>query len=233
MDKKVFPSAEEIRKLYIEDKLSVREIAQNHGVDRGKIRQYMIQHQIPIRTRSEAMFLVHKKRSPRERSNITANATTACIGRVKHDGESEQRARTIFENQTGIYKREKTLFEALRPKLTEQDTLYLQYNIGPYNIDLALPQYRIAIEMQKAYLGKSPSTTPQRLQSITDKGWSIIICYSTRRAKYQYETIATQIAKNRHKIKQMDNGLAILYYDGNFTGAYDHVYPDLPKLKLR
>jgi AraC-like DNA-binding protein len=215
--------------LYHTEQYSLEKVAEQMGCSRTTIANYFRKNGIKIRRSTDHNHEWWSTKTPSERKEQMQKAWRAHRERKYSVEEHKKRALTIYQKQLGIMEREQKLHDHLRPYI--ENPILLQYNIHTYNVDIVLPLDLIAIEMQKAHLGKSASTKKERIAKLVELGWRVIICYCTRAAHYDYEQTAKTIIQNRQKIANGEPGFVVLYYTGLPTKAYDHQY-DLPKLSL-
>lgn len=68
-----------------------------------------------------------------------------------------------------------------------------QYAIGPSNVDIAFPDARIAIEIERRYRNDSKSIRRERIENIIRSGWRIIIVYDPMKKGIANEAVAQKI----------------------------------------
>jgi hypothetical protein len=69
-----------------------------------------------------------------------------------------------------------------------------QQAIGTCNIDIGIPDSRIAVEVERRYFGESKSLRRERVENIISAGWRIIVVYDPMCNGIAYDTVAKNIA---------------------------------------
>jgi very-short-patch-repair endonuclease len=68
-----------------------------------------------------------------------------------------------------------------------------QHAIGACNVDIAIPELGVAVEVERRYGGDSHSMAAERLENLLDRGWSLIVVYSPRGLPIDAESVCKQI----------------------------------------
>lgn len=68
-----------------------------------------------------------------------------------------------------------------------------QMRVGTRNVDLAFPDVRVAVELERRYIRDSHSITTERLKSIFDAGWRILVIEDARRQGLILRDVCQQI----------------------------------------
>lgn len=69
-----------------------------------------------------------------------------------------------------------------------------QQAIGTCNIDIGIPDSRIAVEVERRYFSESKSLRRERVENIISAGWRIIVVYDPMCNGIAYDTVAKNIA---------------------------------------
>jgi transposase len=153
---------------------SVKGVAEQFGVQRRTITALLRKHGITPRNRRDAMLLRMAQATPEERQRLTEAAHAACRGR-----------RVPEECQIRIAEgRERTKahasFEALALAEILADRGFpvtLEKAFGPYNIDIALDERSIAVEIQGGNwhgFGRHGARLGKRREYILSRGWHLV-----------------------------------------------------------
>ena len=153
---------------------SVKGVAEQFGVQRSTITALLHKHGITPRGRSDAMFLRMAQASPEERQRLTEAAHAATRGRsVPEECQiriAEGRERT----------KSHASFEALALAEILADRgfpIALEKAFGPYNIDIALNERAIAVEVQGGNwhgFGRHGARIGKRREYILSRGWHLV-----------------------------------------------------------
>src|SRR3989304_1621093 len=161
---------------------SVKALADSFSVSRATISLHLRERDIPIRGRSEAERLkwtkIHKSRRLIERQ--CSGAWKAARAREHSLSERISRAKTCHIRLTRIGRYEDEIFRAL---CNAGFSVSRQHPLGRYNLDLAINEPRIAVEVSIGCSFKHSSVRRERLEYILDQGWSVFaVCipYHTR-----------------------------------------------------
>lgn len=157
--------------------ISENAIAKRFNVSRTVIRKILIDHNIPIRDNATANRNMMLNRTPEEnRRNIKA-AHLATKGKRQSPQFREKLALSKERNGTGITSNEAILTEKLKAKgfkITPQKA------VECYNIDIAIPKFRIAVEIfgggWHAH-GYHARSFRKRFDLLLDRGWIPIIIW--------------------------------------------------------
>lgn len=158
---------------------SVLKLAGEFGVDRGVVKRNLIAAGVTIRTNSEATQLRVDRLSFAERKAITANANKAARGRKCSVAERVKKADTRELKQIGISPVEVLLAGMLRERGLIVDII-LQKAIGIYNIDIALEESRIAVEIYGGCFHtckRHARREQERVPYILNAGWHLLIIW--------------------------------------------------------
>ena len=155
---------------------SEKALADAMGVARHAIRARLIEAGVRPRGRSEAELqkwsVLKRDRTAVERQCIGAWA--AARGRIQPLTELLTKAKTRAARLSHVGRHE----DAIRVALRQRGVVVTpQFQVGPYNLDLALREYRVAVEVLTAYLDAAKSVKPKRLDYLFDRGWSILILW--------------------------------------------------------
>jgi very-short-patch-repair endonuclease len=159
--------------------VSIKALARKYGVARNVINLRLRDSGIPIRNRSESMFTRMAHATPEERARLSEAAHAAVRG-----------TRQTAKHRMKIAKTRETVIEPTRIELMCGGMLadrgfyvVFQKAIGPYNVDVALPELSIAVEifggMWHGY-GRHASRFRERTNYLIDSGWTPVIIWVSR-----------------------------------------------------
>jgi len=147
------------------------EIAREIGIDPGGLYMSWRRRGLPMRSRSEAKRLEFK-RYPQRKVTAPLAMQEARRGAVDPLPRREQRARTREERMLGTSRLE----DELAAYLDRLGVAYIrQKAIGPYNVDFALPDTGLVIEVDGG--GHNPRVRANRFKRqalIEAQGWYVI-----------------------------------------------------------
>ncbi|MDR4491773.1 MAG: hypothetical protein R2685_12855 [Candidatus Nitrosocosmicus sp.] len=159
---------------------SVKALSEIFEVSRDVITRRLKEVGIMPRNRSESMFLRMSQTSAEERISLTQKAHETVRGSHRSFKELCNRAKSIERS----YKRFVTETELLCAELIRSHlpniAIVHQKAIGPYNVDLALPEHNIAVEVFGGGWhgsGRHFSRFRERINYLSDSGWFIIVIW--------------------------------------------------------
>ena len=160
---------------------SVKALAKFIGHSRQVVRRLLQSRGITVRNRSESM-LVRMSRTPEsERKRLTDAAHAAVRGTRRSFEELVERAITRERRGRGIDPSER----ALLAMLNRRGVLACpQKAVGPYNVDLAIAEPSIAVEVFGGAWhrsGRHLERFVRRFKYILDAGFSTVIIWNDRR----------------------------------------------------
>ena len=147
------------------------------GISRRAFRRRLVQSGITPRNGSQANIASMSLATAEQRSARVRAAHEAVKGRVVPMAEREQRAKTRETKGIGVSAVETILADMLRGrdiKVTQQKA------IGAYNVDIAIEESRIAIEVFGGgfHLVEHHSALHhKRIPFIRDAGWTVVIIW--------------------------------------------------------
>lgn len=111
---------------------------------------------------------------------------------LKNSIESREKQAATFAKTLGhIGKYEKDFLKSLR------DAGYSpipQHAVGPYNIDIAIPELAIAVEVQVGNVrSQSTSIRLDRLEYLFDRQWNIIILFTNKRVPFAVSKVSENL----------------------------------------
>lgn len=182
---------------------SLKQLSNESGYNRAVLLRHFAERGVPIRGRSEAEFLKWRtlKRDPtRVRQQVSA-AHAARRGQVDTSATKAKRARTWRSMQVHVGCHEAPIIDAI---VVTCPTLVRQLNVGPYNIDLANGEDRIAVEIMTTY--RSPNTGSlrhERLKYLFDSGWALLVVHvPSRGAATDLTAIGKQCAAFVERVRR-------------------------------
>lgn len=153
---------------------SVKALAGHFGVQRSVIVNILDENGVSPRSRSDAMFLRMAKATPEERERLTHAAHAATRGRSMPEecqirmaeGRERTKAHASFEAL------------ALAEMLESRGfPVTLEKAFGPYNIDIAIDERSIAVEVQGGNwhgFGRHGARLGKRREYILSRGWHLV-----------------------------------------------------------
>ena len=159
---------------------SLKQLSNESGYGRNVLFRRFSMRGIPIRGRSEAERL--KWRSLSMDRNLVERQCRAAWeksrGRIVPAETKIRHARTMAERFSHVGKYERELHDLLRVRGIPAQ---MQYRIGFYNVDLAVCPFRVAVEVQCAYINGGKSVRRERLEYLFDAGWAVLILHPRTR----------------------------------------------------
>lgn len=70
-----------------------------------------------------------------------------------------------------------------------------QKRIASYNVDIAFPEVRVAVELERRHISESKSLRAERLKKIFDLGWRVLIINDHRRLGIDYAAVSEQTVR--------------------------------------
>lgn len=159
-----------------ESGVSENELAKRLGIDRSSVRSRLIERNVSVRNQHQAETIKWSQMTADQRVHQVAAAHVAAKGRKISRSVLERKARTIQEK--GILNtNERPLFNILSEAGFH---IIPQMAIGTYNIDLALDEDRIAIEIFGGGFhgyGNHARRFFKRSKYLFNRGWSLFIIW--------------------------------------------------------
>ncbi len=174
----VLPNIDNLIRRYIAGE-SEKKLSLECGISRGAFRHQLIKQGIKPRNRSDSMYARMRLTLPEERSRLATAAHDALRGKK----------RTIVDLSTRAKGRERTLACASETEfifikmLKERGCINLTHQkaVGKYNIDIALNELRIAVEISgncdkvNGTTSAIPARFGKRTPYLLNEGWHVII----------------------------------------------------------
>ena len=173
-------------KQYIAGK-SVNKLASENGVGRFAMSRILTDEGIVLRTQSEAETAKWALMTPVQRANQVRSAHAAAKGRIASESELIAKANAREANwDKHITIDESNLLFALGQNITPQKA------VGIYNIDLALNEFSIAVEIYGGgwhASGRHFTRHFERTKYLLNLGWTVVIVWTDgRRHPFTYGT---------------------------------------------
>lgn len=153
---------------------SVKAIAERFGVQRSTIVALLRKHGITPRSRRDAMLLRMAQATPEERLRLTEAAHAACRGRRVPEEARINMAKGRERTKSHASDDARFLagcIEALDVAVT------LEKAVGPYNIDIALNELSVAVEIQGGHWhshGRHGARLAERREYLLSRGWHLV-----------------------------------------------------------
>ena len=156
---------------------SAKQLGNEFGVQHWTIIQWLRRIGITPRTQSECEYIKWHQMTPEQRAQQVNAAHKANSGCKRSLEDRMKTAQGFYRNQAirGVGShREFELMKWLGGNFE------WQYPIGPYNVDFAIAELRIAVEVQCGEFGRRDpkrcsSVKDERLEYIFNAGWRILI----------------------------------------------------------
>lgn len=159
---------------------SVKAIAKEIGADRPAVIRRLKEAGITPRGRSDSMYLRMSQTPQEERMRLTDAAHTAVRGSSRSEESLCQGAKTRETMGIWVSRAEVKCAEMLQQRgfiCTPQKA------VGRYNVDVAIDEPRIAVEIfggQWHTVKKHTGRYPKRLEYLFNNGWHVVIIWVTR-----------------------------------------------------
>lgn len=182
------PSNEELRKLYVDDLLGSSELSKMFDCHFVTILKWLREANVTIRNTSEAQKVCMSKRTYEEKLKFS-EASRNTEGFKKQSPEKRIKYANTMQKNCKLSKYEKIFLDELNKNGIETIP---QYAIYIFNIDFAIPDLKLAIEVDG---GNWHSTSKKKIESDTKKekylskiGW-IVLRIKTRNKNWLSEGI--------------------------------------------
>ena len=147
---------EAVRRMHWDEERTVQHIAKVLGCSRKSLYEFMERHGIAARNQSDAMPLRLRQAGPEGRKALTDAAHDAVRGMKR--SWPDRCTRALGVQTQGLQSRhEEALFDLLSSRGCEPTPAYA---LGIYNVDLAFPKIRLAIEVDGGNWHSSPRKIP-------------------------------------------------------------------------
>ena len=190
--KKPIPNLDDLVRRYQSGE-SMNQLAPEAGVDRGTLRSRMVEHGVEIRGRSAAER-EWWRRNKGDRSIVERKLSAAWVARRgSHDPVERmiRRAKTMYERQVRIGRGEAPVASALREA---GFAVAHQFPVGPYNLDIAIRECSVSVEIQIGNLRKANgSGGRERIEYILDAGWSVLVAYASAWKRFDLVAVSQQV----------------------------------------
>lgn len=210
-----------------ESGIHVKQLAEMFGISRKTITNRFKKRGFVQRGHSEFMKERMKNTTPEERARLTSAAHAAARGRRCSDEELCKRAASKENDPRWISPVERKcigLFQKSGLSVTPQKA------VGPYNIDIALAEYPIAVEIFGGYWhsgGRHAARFRKRTDYIINAGWIPVIIWVSRdypldTGAVQYVITLTEKLCSGESISRQEH---MIRGDGDIsTIGYDHFH---------
>jgi len=152
-------------------------LSRSAGVSRAVIRRHLVEKCVPLRNQSESESVKWSRMTEAQRRSQVAPAHIAARGRVVTATEKSRRSST--HERTGS--RSSPLEQRFVELLAVSGVAFTQQkSVGPYNLDFAVKELPIAVEIFGGNWhasGRHLASHPERCKYLLDNGWSIIIIW--------------------------------------------------------
>lgn len=196
------------------------------GVSRPTVVRRLIAAGCTIRDGSEANTIRMAKMTPESRMSLTKNAHAAVRGVAQSEEQRYKVASTIEAIGRVVSVYEAKLAEMLAARGV---VVVPQKAVGRYNVDLAIAESRIAVEIFGGNWhagGKHARRFRPRLDYLSDRGWHVVIVWCTKRNPLT-DLAADQVIAIHERIRSgetIDRKEHVIRGDG-YLAAVDQVNP--------
>lgn len=218
---------------------SEKKISDDLGVDRLAIRRRLIEANVQPRGRSEAERLKWSKlkSDPVAVARQVAAANAACRGRAHSQDEIAKRALSAFAGMSRhIGRGEDEIFAALCGAGLNP---VRQRPFGRYNLDLALEEPRVAVEVVGTPISGPPSVRQRlfdRTKHLIDSGWCVLFVYvgplwGGRMVELDRSFVAEEVIAFANRFRRNESarrGYRVIRGDGKPTAMLRRYLDDLP-----
>jgi very-short-patch-repair endonuclease len=159
---------------------SLVSVGKRFGMTKPAVVKRLRERGVEIRTLAESSQLRFARMGEEERRSLTEPAHVAVRGQPR-GFEAKCRAAETREGQQKIGSvLEAEMVEMLRERGVSPR---IQVAVGPYNIDLAIEETSIAVELfggQWHNFGANAESYPERIKYLIDAGWHVVVIWVTR-----------------------------------------------------
>jgi very-short-patch-repair endonuclease len=213
---------------------SMKQLSDEIGFARKSLAERFVAAGVPLRGRSDAERL--KWRGIKERgagaiARQTSAAQTARRGQRDSLAVRLARAKTFHERLLRIGKFEEAIANALRDRgfIVAQ-----QFDIGADNVDLAVRELRIAVEIQSNnHLGPQSSIRPERLERILDAGWAMVVVWIPQKASPALAPLTEKlvaILDRARRLPSIAGQYGVVWRDGKTVSPRRYDPPNRPRI---
>src|SRR5262245_27395595 len=170
---------EEVARRYLAGECP-EDLARAFGVCRLTITRKLQKAGVPLRGYNQAQALLSSRRSPEERARLAEFAHAALRGRPQ-GLEQRLKIAAAREARGEVNPTEQVLLDLLASKV---GPLKPQKAVGPYNVDLALTESRIAVDIFGGNWhasGRHARRFRKRSDHILNEGWCLVIIWVSTR----------------------------------------------------
>lgn len=189
------------RRLPLEDSLvrlyhqgvSIKRLGELNGIDRSAITRRLRDAGVPIRGRSESMYIRMAQTTAKDRQWLTAAANAVQRGVPKTWDDLCTKAIGRQQRLSHVAPAEQMLAKWLRQRGAP---ITPQLAIGPYNVDIGIHEPPIAVEIFGGGFhgsGKHAIRMHKRTKYLLNQGWTLIIVWVDGRADPLTEAVADYV----------------------------------------
>jgi very-short-patch-repair endonuclease len=169
--------------------MSEKAIEKKIGLSRPAIRNRLLKAGIKPRNRSESMYLRMSQTSPEERKRLASAAHDAVRGTSQTEEHRLKVAAGVERNCVNVSRTEIIVGEMLAER---GFTFTRQKAVGRYNVDIALHEVPIAVEIFGGHwhcYGSHAARFRRRTDYILDQGWSVVCIWVSRQHPLEVSAI--------------------------------------------
>lgn len=159
-------------------KESVLSMSAHYGVDRSVVTRWLTEEGLKPRSSAESAKIRMGRMSRAERSRLTTSAHDAIRGTRRPDVELAKRALTRETTFDPASAKDGPGVNIIKAALMAADfNAVREKAVGKYNLDIAVPDVNVAVEVLGGNWHGSKSTHRQRTPYILNAGWSVLFVW--------------------------------------------------------
>lgn len=174
----------DLKRLY-ESGISVKQLSEHYGISRCVIVTRLHEIGITQRNRSESMFLRMSQTTPEERRRLTSAAHASIRGKRQTE-EFRCKVASGIERSGKITRLEELVISDLKSRGISD--IVPQKAIGRYNVDIALCECCIAVEIYGGNWhtgGRAARRFRERFDYLLNCGWTPVIIWISHRSPFE------------------------------------------------
>ena len=173
---------------------SMKALAREFGCSSGPVHRILVEAGVAIRGNVEAVIMSTREKSPEDRKRWAVAANAAVRGKAQTEEHRRKIAQTRERDVMGASPAEFVCADMLRER---GYPCTLQKAIGRYNVDLALDEVPVAVEIFGGYWhthARHATRFRKRFDHILDAGWFPVIVWTRGNCPVQIGAIDYIIA---------------------------------------
>lgn len=214
---------------------SQKQLSDELGIGRPTLLRFLRKNGVEVRGRSAAEFCKWQTIKQTDPGRVVAQlsrAWQARTGAIDPIERKIRRAKTNYIRMNRVGKFEREVVATLRDRRIFADA---QFPIGPYNVDLAVPTLRVAVEIMCTNHRKPwSSIRRERIEYILDERWNVLIVYVPLGSHLDVGAAANKVVAfcNRtRRDKAVRGHYGMVGRDGEPTSPARFDLPDRPRVR--